>query len=62
MNEAIKAIMNRDGITEKEAKQEFRGVQAEIMEMLAEGGSYEDIEDILIYDLGLEMDYFLDFI
>ena len=61
MNETIKTIMKRDGLTEQEARQEFDETRAAMMEALAAGDTNE-VEDILLYDLGLEMDYIFDFL
>ena len=60
LTETQKVLMERDGMTEEEARAETRAVASEIHEALSIGGSYEDIEDILLYDLGLEMDYIFD--
>ena len=60
--ETQKVLMERDGMTEEEARAETRAVSNEIHEALSIGGSYGDIEDILLYDLGLEMDYIFDLI
>lgn len=60
LTETQKVLMERDGMTEEEARVETRAVSNEIHEALSIGGSYDDIEDILLYDLGLEMDYIFD--
>ena len=60
MNEVIKILMNRDGLTYEEAKEEYEATQEEILESVADG--YCDVEDILLNNLGLEMDYIFDFI
>ena len=60
MNEVIKILMNRDGLTYEEAREEYEITQEEILESVADG--YCDVEDILLNNLGLEMDYIFDFI
>ena len=60
MNKVIKILMDRDGLTYEQAKEEFKATQEEILESIADG--YDDVEDILLCNLGLEMDYIFDFI
>lgn len=60
MNEIIKILMNRDGLTYEEAREEYEITQEEILESIADG--YGDVEDILLGNLGLEMDYIFAFI
>ena len=60
MNKVIKILMDRDGLTYEQAKEEFKATQEEILESIADG--YDDVEDILLGNLGLEMDYIFDFI
>lgn len=60
MNEVIKILMNRDGLTYEEAREEYEITQEEILESIA--GGYGDVEDILLGNLGLEMDYIFAFI
>ena len=55
MNEVVRILMDRDGMTEKEAKQYV----GECREMIMDG---EDPEDVLQYELGLEPDYIFDII
>lgn len=60
MNNIIKILMNRDGLTYEEAREEYEITQEEILKSIA--GGYDDVEDILLNNLGLEMDYIFDFI
>ena len=60
MNEVIKVLMNRDGLTYEDAKEEYELVRDDILESIADGCC--EIEDILLNNLGLEMDYIFDFI
>lgn len=63
MTDFEKVLMNRDGMSREEAKAERQRARAELQEYLAEGetfSTYEDIEDMLLYDYGLEMDYIFD--
>lgn len=61
MNETIKILMERDGLTEEQARREFKEVRRSVREALASGDA-EEVEEILLYDLGIEMDYIFDFI
>lgn len=55
MNRIVKILMNRDGMTETEAKELVK----ECKQMIYDG---EDPEDVLQYELGLEPDYIFDII
>lgn len=59
MNEIIKILMERDGMTEKEAKEAYEETKEHIFEAIESGDFYE-AEDIMLDDLGLEMDYIFD--
>lgn len=61
MNEIIQILMRRDGLTEEEAKQAFLDCKAELDDALY-GCSVCEAEDILLAELGLEMDYIFCFI
>ncbi len=54
MNEIVKVLMERDGLTRYEAENEVKACR----EMVYEDG--EDPEDVLYEELGLEGDYFFD--
>jgi len=56
------ALMNRDGLSKQEAAKKRQEAMHSIQEVLADGGSYEEVEDMLAYEYGLEMDYVLDLI
>ena len=62
MTEFEKAIMNRDEVSAEEAKRQRNEAREELYAMLEEGDSYNDIEDMLLCDYGLEMDYIFDLI
>lgn len=61
MNEIVKILMERDGISEAEAKEMYRECKSELMEAIA-GTSCLEPEDVLMEELGLEMDYIFCFI
>jgi hypothetical protein len=61
MKEIIKILMNRDGMTYKEAKQAYEDTKSELMDAI-EGNSVLSPEEVLLGELGLEMDYIFNFI
>lgn len=60
MNDTIKVLMRRDGLSEAEATERFN----EVKDMIQNESNltYDAPEEILAYELGLEMDYIWDFI
>lgn len=61
MEEIINILMNRDGITYKEAKEMYLNCKAELDDAIM-GTSCLDPEEVLMGELGLEMDYIFNFI
>lgn len=61
MNEIIRILMHRDGLSEAEAKERLEEVKEEINEAIASGDE-ELVEDIVAGELGLEIDYIFDLI
>ena len=61
MNRVVRILMERDGMTEEEAKDALNDARTEIYSAV-EDGCYEEAEDIMYSFLGLEMDYILDVI
>lgn len=59
MEKIIKILMERDGLTEEDAREQAEDTRQEMYEAI-EDGCFEDVEDILADDLGLEMDYIFD--
>lgn len=60
MNDTEKVLMNRDGLTATEAKREFNRERSEVLDAIENGATYDDIEEMLLEDMGLEMDYIMD--
>lgn len=60
MNEIIKILMDRDGLTCEEAREIYEETQEEIYEALENGDC--DVDDILSANLCLEPDYIFCFI
>ena len=56
-NRVVEILMNRDGMTREEAEEKVQ----EVREMIV-CASVLEAEDILIDELGLEMDYIFDLI
>jgi hypothetical protein len=61
MNEIIEIIMRRDGVTYEEAKEMYENCKAELEDAIM-GTSCLDPEEILMGELGLEMDYIFNFL
>ena len=55
MTETKRILMERDNLTSEEADE----AMSEIRKMVADAASYDEMEEALLYDLGLEMDYIL---
>ena len=58
--EILNILMNRDGMTQEEASDIINGVRCQAYNILDSGGSYDDIEELMYSELGLEMDYIHD--
>lgn len=61
MGTIIRILMERDGMTRAEAEQAYKEMKSEIMDAL-NGNSVLNVEEILIGELGLEVDYIFCFI
>lgn len=61
MNRVVRILMERDDMTRSEAEERVAEVQ-ELLEDAVNAGSYNQAEDILADELGLEMDYIFDLI
>lgn len=59
MDSITEVLMRRDGLSEEDAKREVDDFKADIEDSII-SGNLEDIEDALMYDLGLEPDYLFD--
>jgi len=58
MEKIIKILMERDDLTEEDAREQVEDTRQEMYEAI-DAGCLEDVEDILA-GLGLEMDYIFD--
>lgn len=56
MKKIIKILMERDGMTENEAKDMVQDVK-QMVEHSIKQGDYEEAEEIFLSELGLEIDY-----
>lgn len=61
MNEIIAILMRRDGMTYNEAKKMYLECKSELEDAIM-GTSCLDPEDILMGELGLEIDYIFNFL
>ena len=59
MDSITEVLMRRDGLSEEDAKREVDNFREDIEDSIM-SGNLEDIEDALMYDLGLEPDYLMD--
>ena len=59
MNKIVDILMKRDGLTRDEAEQRVEETR-EMMNDAVGSGDYEEVEDIMCSELGLEMDYIFD--
>ena len=60
VTEFEKVLMNRDNMTKEEAHKERQNASEMLCNMLEDGAVYEDVEDALMCEYGLEMDYIMD--
>lgn len=60
-NRVVQILMERDNMTEKEAKRAVEQVRTEVY-LAVEDGNYDEAEEIMVSLLGLEMDYLFDII
>lgn len=60
MNNMKNVLMNRDGMTEAEAASELMSARESLYDILDNGGGYNEVEDMMLGDYGLEMDYIFD--
>ena len=58
-NEIKEILMKRDGYNEYEDETELNMMQEEFYSIVDNGGSLEDVEELL-YSEGLELDYIFD--
>ena len=62
MDEIIRILMRRDGMSHDEARRYLKEVREEIAEAIEEQVSLEEIEDIIMDNLTLEPDYLIYFL
>ena len=60
VTEFEKVLMNRDDMTKEEAHKERQNASEMLCNMLEDGAGYEEVEDTLMCEYGLEMDYIMD--
>ena len=62
MTDFEKALVERDGISKRDARAEKNKARESLYNILENCGDYDDVEDMLLEDYGLEMDYIMDLI
>ena len=60
VTEFEKVLINRDNMTKAEAHKERQNASEMLCNMLEDGAGYEEVEDVLMCEYGLEMDYIMD--
>lgn len=60
MDSMKNVLKNRDGITENEAINEVNNARESLYDIIENGGGIDDVEDMMMCDYGLEMDYIFD--
>ena len=50
-------LMNRDNMSEVEANNEVKTARENMWDIIDNGGTLADLEDMMMCDYGLEMDY-----
>lgn len=53
-------LKNRDGMNEAEATREMESARESLYDILENGGGFCEVEDMMLCDYGLEMDYIFD--
>lgn len=56
------ALINRDALSTEEAKEQRRQARELFYEMMDECASYDEVEEMMMFEYGLEMDYIDDLI
>ena len=57
----VKILMNRDGISAQDAIEEIKIFKEDAQEAI-DNGDFDEVEELLMNDLGLEPDYLFDLI
>lgn len=60
MTEFEKVMIDRDNMSDKQAVEEKQKAKENLYNILAEGGDYDDVEEMMLEEYGLEMDYIFD--
>ena len=60
MTDFEKTLIKRDELSEEDARIAKREARKILYNILENGGSYDEVEDMLAGDYGLEMDYIFD--
>lgn len=62
MTEFERTLMNRDGLSREEAREELIAAREDFYALVDDGASYSEVEEMMLDEYGLEMDYLMDFI
>ena len=56
MNRIIDILMKRDGLSKEEARQQLENTKEMMLDAIS-AGDFNEVEEIMYSELGLEMDY-----
>ena len=60
MDSMKNVLKNRDGMSEQDAVREVESAREALYDIIDNGGGFGDVEDMMLDDYGLEMDYIFD--
>ena len=60
MTEFEKVMIDRDNMSDRQAVEEKQKAKENLYNILEEGGDYDDVEEMMLEEYGLEMDYIFD--
>lgn len=62
LSEFEQAMIHRDNVSKAEAKRRRNEARSALYDIIENGGDYDDVEEMMAFDCGLEMDYIMDLI
>jgi len=62
MTDFEQVLINRDKASKTEAKRQRNEARSALYDILENGGDYDDVEEMMAGEYGLEMDYIFDLI
>ena len=62
MTEFEKVMMERDGLSREQAREELIAAREDFYALVEDGAGYGEVEEMMLDDYGVEMDYLMDLI